>query len=180
MCVEMIVDSYERASGSWFRPAGQTRERTAGGLDFADLGLGNRAGVLAFETFAKEHEELFVTRRVALSERIAFSERTRFFRYWLDHAEDFQVGDIIAIQGPKPDGYVHQHAILIADVDPLTGFPYALADQMRRPRIRTFEDIMAEAPKRSLLYHLRPRHALLGKMLSGEAASVDGAIASRP
>lgn len=164
MCVEMIVDAYERAAGSWFLPAGDPRTRSRGSLDFRALGLGNRASVLAFESFASSRADMFVARRIPDADRIPFREREKFFGYFLDHASEFSAGDIIAIQGPKPDGYVHQHAILIADVDPLTGFPYALADQMKRPRRRTFEDIMAEAPKRSLLYHVRPRSALLERL----------------
>jgi len=161
MCVEMIVDAYERAAGTWYQPLKQPRRRTAGALDFRDLGLVNRAGVLGFETYAKSKPELFEASRFAPEERIRFKERERFFAYLVTHADRFQPGDIIAIQGPKPDGYVHQHAILIEDVDPLTGFPHALVDHMKRPRRRTFERIMAEAPLRSLLYHLRPKPTLL-------------------
>jgi hypothetical protein len=180
MCVEMILDAYERASGTWYQRQGEPRKRLTGGLDFRDLGVVNRAGVMGIETYAKSKPELFEASRFAPAERIRFKERDRFFAYLVDHADRFRPGDIIAIQGPKPDGYVHQHAILIEDVDPLTGFPNALVDQMKRPRRRTFERIMAEAPLRSLLYHLRPKPSLLLRLdpqrRSGPATTMVSAV----
>jgi len=79
------------------------------------------------------------------------------------------MGDVVAIHGLKRDDRIHQHAILVDRTDPLTGFPYGLADQMKRPRRRTWEGIMAEAPKRSLLYRVRPTAALIEKMTPVEA-----------
>ena len=71
---------------------------------------------------------------------------------------------MVAIQGKKADGLIHQHAIWVEDIDPLPGFPDALADQMKRPRRRTWEGIMAEAPLRSLLFHVRPRENVLDSL----------------
>ncbi len=163
-CVAMIVDCYERASGTWYKPRGEERARTAGGVDFKAARLDNRSGVLAFEQFGVAHPELFVHRRFTGAERIAFEQRDAFFAYLLAHAADFAPGDVVAIQGPKPDGYVHQHAILIENVDPITGFPYGMADQMKLPRRRSWEGIMGEAPKRALLYHLHPTDALFQRL----------------
>jgi len=177
MCVELILDSYERASGTWYRNRDQSRERVIGRIDFSADGIVNRAGVLAFEKFAISKPTLFDARRIPATERVPFRQRKRFFGYLVDKADDFQPGDIVAIQGPKADGYVHQHAILVVDVDPLTGMPYALADQMRRPRLRTWEAIMAEAPKRALLYHVRPKPDLLRRLDVGDdAASVTAGL----
>jgi hypothetical protein len=74
---------------------------------------------------------------------------------------------VVAIQGIKRDGNIHQHAILIERTDPMTGFPYGLADQMKWPRRRTWEGIMGEAPRRSLLFHLRLRPEVLLKLDPG-------------
>ena len=67
--------------------------------------------------------------------------------------------------------FVRRRCILtpIEDTDPLTGFPDALADQMKRPRRRTWEGIMAEAPLRSLLFHVRPKPAVLDALAAGGA-----------
>lgn len=157
VCVEFIVDTLERAGGSWYRA--DARERTAGTLDFDALGLSNRRGVLAFEKWASTSGH-YDARRYAGDERVPFGERARFFRTLLE-LRDVAPGDVVAIQGEKRDGLIHQHAILVLRTDPLSGFPFDLADQMKRPRRRTWEGIMAEAPKRSLLYRLRPKDEVL-------------------
>jgi hypothetical protein len=167
MCVELILDTYERAAGTWYRPRGETRQRVIGRLNFDDYELHNRAGVLAFEKFAISKPELFVARRFPNDQRVRFKDRRAFFAYFMKHADEFKPGDVIAIQGRKGDGYIHQHAILIEDVDPVTGVPHALVDQMRRPRRRSWEGIMAEAPLRSPLYHVRLKPELLLKLDGG-------------
>jgi hypothetical protein len=131
--------------------------------------------VLGLEAFAVASPSLFEVHRFEDSERVPFRDRKRFFALLREHRDGFEPGDILAIHGPKPDGYVHQHAILVADVDPLTGFPYALADQMKKPRIRTFENIMAEAPLRSMFYHLRPKPELLLRL---DPEGADGRLAA--
>jgi len=130
-CVAMILDAYERASGHWYRSRGEPAGRTEGGVDFNSLGIRNRAGVISFEEFAESAPALFESYRFSARERVPFGERERFFATIMEHKRGFLPGDVIAIHGPKPDGYVHQHAILVADIDPLTGFPYLLADQMK-------------------------------------------------
>jgi hypothetical protein len=64
----------------------------------------------------------------------------------------------------KRDNRIHQHAILVEWSDPVTGFPHGLADQMKKPRRRTWEGIMAEAPLRSLYYRVRPRENVFAKL----------------
>lgn len=169
MCVDFVLDSFERASGTWYVPRGAELGRKRGGLDFDEFGIKNRRAVLAFEKFAEDNPELFEHRRMKPEERIPFGERSRFFRYLSDNADRFRPGDVVAIQGKKADGLIHQHAILIEDTDPLTGFPDALADQMKRPRRRTWEGIMAEAPLRSLLFHVRPKDRVLLALAPGGA-----------
>ncbi|MEZ4229503.1 MAG: hypothetical protein R3B89_10075 [Polyangiaceae bacterium] len=164
VCVDFVLESFERASGTWFSPRGSTRERKAGGLDFNQYGIKNRRGVLALEDFGFAHPELFDGVRFKDEERVPFAKRQEFFGYLEAHADDFAPGDILAIRGVKADGRVHQHAILLERTDPLSGFPYGLADQMSRPRRRTFEGIMAEAPRRSLYFRLRLRPEVLAKL----------------
>jgi hypothetical protein len=161
VCVDFVLDTYERASGTWFSPFDVSPGRVAGRLDFDAAGIPNRRAVLAFERFADEHPDLFELRRFRGAERIPFGERTRFFEFLVEHADEVRPGDVVAIQGRKRDGLVHQHAIFVEGADPVTGFAHALADQMKRPRRRTWEGIMAEAPLRSLLFRARPRDAVL-------------------
>ncbi len=164
VCVEFVLDSYERASGTWYRPRGEEPARDVGSLDFNELGIKNRRGVLAFEKYAEESPEVFDHLRFPQEERVKFAERKRFFSFLVEHADRFRPGDVVAIQGRKGDGNIHQHAILIEDTDPVTGFPDALADQMKRPRRRTWEGIMAEAPLRSLLYRVRPKKTVMSAL----------------
>src|SRR4029077_14056799 len=102
------------------------------------------------------------------AERIPFGERSRFFQFLLDHADDVRPGDVTAIQGLKRDNRIHQHAILVEWADPVTGFPGGLADQMKRPRRRTWEGIMAEAPLRSLLFRARPTAEVFAELHPGD------------
>ena len=69
-------------------------------------------------------------RRFQGEERIPFGERSRFFGWLLDHADEVRPGDVAAIQGMKRDDHVHQHAIFVERADPITGFPFGLADQI--------------------------------------------------
>lgn len=163
VCVDFVLDSFERASGTWFTPRGEPPARVVGKVDFDAYGIKNRRAVLAFEKFAASQPELFDVRRFRDQERIAFEHRSRFFQFLVDNADDFRPGDVLAIHGLKRDGLIHQHAILLERTDPVSGFPYGLADQMKRPRRRTWEGIMAEAPRRSLLYRIHPGDRVFGQ-----------------
>jgi hypothetical protein len=156
VCVDLVLDTYERTSGTWFRPRGEPPQRVLGRLDFNAEGIKNRRAVLAFGDFAESSPALFEFARIDNGERVPFAKRKEFFAYLLEHADDFGPGHVVAIQGRKRDGHIHQHAIFVETTDPVTGFPYGLFDQMKKPRRRTWEGIMAEAPARSLLYRARP------------------------
>lgn len=166
VCVDFIIDTYERAAGSWFRPQGEMPGRTPGRLSLSAPKKPAPRGVIGFADFAEDSPDLFTVVRFQGSERIPFGERTKFFENLRDHA-DLRPGDIVSIQGLKKDDYVHQHGIFVERLDPLTGFPFGLADQMRRPRRRTWEGIMAEAPKRSLYYRARPTEEMMKKIDPG-------------
>jgi hypothetical protein len=166
VCVDFIIDTYERAAGSWFRPQGETPGRTPGRLSLSAPKKPAPRGVIGLADFAEDLPELFQVIRFQGQEKVPFGERTKFFENLRDRA-DLRPGDIVSIQGLKKDDYVHQHGIFVERVDPLTGFPFGLADQMRRPRRRTWEGIMAEAPKRSLYYRARPTEAMMKKIDPG-------------
>ncbi|MBK9260496.1 MAG: hypothetical protein IPM54_11775 [Polyangiaceae bacterium] len=168
VCVDFIVDTYERAAGSWFRPQGEPPGRTPGRLSLSAPKKPAPRGVIGFADFAEDSPELFAVVRYQGTQRVPFGERTRFFENLRDNA-DLRPGDIVAIQGLKRDDYVHQHGIFVERTDPMTGFPYGLADQMKRPRRRTWEGIMAEAPKRSLYYRARPTEKMMKKIDPGPA-----------
>jgi hypothetical protein len=165
--VDFVLDSFERTSGTWFHPLGEHPKRERGRLDFSETGNDNRRGVIPFGEFAGKHPELFDLIRFTGGERIPFGDRARFFAELEARGDDVRAGDIVAIQGKKADGKIHQHAILVEWTDPVTGFAAGLADQMRRPRRRTWEGIMAEAPLRSLFYRVRPTEDVFAKLDPG-------------
>ncbi|MDC0742186.1 hypothetical protein [Polyangium mundeleinium] len=167
VCVDFVLDTYERAAGTWYRARGDKPGRAVGRFDFDESGIKNRRGVISFGEFAEAKPELFEVRRFRGEERIPFGERSRFFAELHDFADEVRPGDIISIQGEKRDKHIHQHAIFVERADPVTGFPFGLADQMKRPRRRTWEGIMAEAPKRSLFYRARPRDEVFAKIDPG-------------
>lgn len=171
VCVDFVLDTYERAAGSWYVPRGERPKRVEGRLDISSHGIENRRGVLGFLKFAEETPALFEVRSFKGKERIPFARRREFFDFLHEHAELFRAGDVLAIHGLKRDDRVHQHAILLEYTDPITGFPAGLADQMKVPRRRTWEGIMAEAPKRSLLYRARPTEAFFRPLDDGEDRS---------
>jgi hypothetical protein len=164
VCVDFVLDSFERTSGTWFTSRGDTLQRVRGRLDFDEAGIRNRRGVMAFGAFAESKPDLFEVRKFVGRERIPFGERSRYFAFLAEHADEVRPGDVVAIHGMKRDNRIHQHAILVEWADPVTGFPHGLADQMKRPRRRTWEGIMAEAPLRSLYYRVRPRENVFAKL----------------
>ena len=165
VCVDFVLDTFERAGGTWYAARGEKPGRVSGPLDWNESGIKNRRGVIAFGDFAETKPELFEVRRYAGPERIPFRDRARYFAFAHEGA-DIRAGDVVAIQGMKRDDRIHQHAIFVERVDPLTGFPSGLADQMKRPRRRTWEGIMAEAPARSLYYRVRPKDAVFATIAS--------------
>jgi hypothetical protein len=171
VCVDFVLDSFERAAGTWFRPQGEKAGRAAGRFTWAS-DVREVRGVIGFGERADKHPELFEVRRFAGRERTPFSERARFFAFLAESAGDIRAGDVVAIHGMKRDDRIHQHAIFVERTDPITGFAYGLADQMRRPRRRTWEGIMAEAPKRSLLYRVHPKDGVFEAIDPGEQVAV--------
>lgn len=172
VCAEFVLDTYERAAGTWWTPRGAVPARLPGKLDFDREGVKNRRGVIALAGYAEARTDFFAYRAVPPAERIPFGDRARYFAQLLSLSEHFTAGGIVAIQGRKKDGLIHQHAIFVERTDPLSGFPYGLADQMKKPRRRTWDGIMAEAPLRGLFWIARPTPLLMARIAGEERAEV--------
>src|SRR5690606_36471701 len=57
VCVDFIFDTFERASGTWWRPRGSARERVLGKLDLHTLSDETRRRGTGFVEFATSNPE---------------------------------------------------------------------------------------------------------------------------
>lgn len=165
VCIDFVLDSFERGSGTWFGGRDDTRGRSAGGIDFDTLEPFNRRSAAEFAKFADAHPDIFTTWNLADDERIQFYRRSAFFSFLSDHASRFHEGDVIVIHGLKSDGNVHYHAFMIDGIDPISGVPHRLAGNAGRPRLQTFEGIMRGAPARSIKHVVSPRTEWLERVM---------------
>ena len=157
VCIDFVTDTLERASGARFRPRGEPREYVRGLLNFDDFALDNRRSVETFVSFARAHPEWFELTEPAPEERIPFRDRVAFFRDIYQRRDEYRPFDIVTIFGLRSDGKLHSHSFFVADRDPLTGMPIAVAANAGRPRIRSWENELQNAPQRAIRAHVRPK-----------------------
>ncbi len=180
VCVDFITDTWERASGTWYKPlpsaSGNDRpkpapERIKGGIDFDKFELENRRSVAELVAFARRQNDMFEVLDVPQEERIPLLKRSEFFSYLSEHADDFAAGDVLVIFGVKDDGRPHYHSVMIVERDPITGVPVLVAGNAGRPREQTLEGVMARSPKRSIKHRIRPKPSWLAFAVLGHDAS---------
>lgn len=157
VCIDFVLDTFERAGGSWWQSRDQGRQRVLGRLQFDDAALENRRSVERFIDFARSHTEAFDVYEPAPEARVPLRNRALFFAELYRSRAQFRRGDIVAILGPRDDEKLHYHSFFIVDADPLSGMPTTLAANAGRPRIRSWEGEMQNAPRRSILARIRPR-----------------------
>ena len=157
VCIDFIVDTLERASGTWWLERGNPPTRTAGRLDFRRFGIQNRRSVESFVDFAWRHPQLFDVVDLAATERVRFARRERFFDHLFEHRDRYVPGDIVTILGPRDDEELHYHSFFVLAADPVTAMPVLVAANAGRPRLRTWEQELRNAPRRSIRSRLRPR-----------------------
>lgn len=176
VCIDFVTDTLERASGARFRPRGEPREFVRGQLDFDRFGLDNRRGVGTFVGFARSHPEWFEFSETSPEERLPFRARAAFFRDIYEHRDEYRPFDIVTIFGLRSDGKLHYHSFFVADRDPLTGMPIAVVANAGRPRIRSWENEMQNAPLRAIFAHIRPKLPWLeANVAQGASLSADDA-----
>jgi hypothetical protein len=157
VCVDFITDTWERLSGTRYTRREEGRNRKVGRLDLDATGIENRRRVQSLIDFATTHSEWFDAKVIPEAERVRFANRTEFFGNLYEQRAHFQPGDVVAILGPRDDGKQHYHSFFIFESDPLTGMPTLVAANAGRPRIRTWESEMRNAPLRSIVARIRPR-----------------------
>lgn len=157
VCIDFVLDTFERAGGSWWQSRDQARQRVPGRLQFDDAALQNRRSVERFIEFARSHTEAFDVYEPPPEARVPLRNRALFFAELYRSRAQFRRGDIVAILGPRDDEKLHYHSFFIVGSDPLSGMPTELAANAGRPRIRSWEGEMQNAPRRTILARIRPR-----------------------
>ncbi len=89
--------------------------------------------------------------------------RGRFFGDLYAKRASYRPGDVVVIYGLRDDEKLHYHSFFVYESDPVTGMPTLVASNAGRPRIRTWENEMQNAPRRSVFARIRPRLSWLEK-----------------
>jgi hypothetical protein len=179
VCVDFIVDTWERMAGTRWLGRDEGRTRRLGRLDFGELGIENHRSVEQLIEFARGRPDWFELVEVPEAERVPFAGRRRFFQRLFEQRTQFRPGDVVAILGPRADERLHYHSFFIVADDPLSGMPTLLAANAGRPRIRNWETELESAPRRGIVARIRPRLEWLESLVGifgqarGEAERAD-------
>jgi hypothetical protein len=168
VCIDFVMDTLERSSGAWFRARGEHREFVPGKLNFDSFNLDNRRSVETFIAFAAAHPEWFDVTETPPETRVAFYDHQAFFADIYAHRDEYRPFDIVTIFGLRSDGKLHSHSFFVADRDPVTGMPIAVAANAGRPRIRSWENEMQNAPQRAIRAHIRAKLSWLEATVAPE------------
>ncbi|HEV8244383.1 MAG TPA: hypothetical protein VGP93_01310, partial [Polyangiaceae bacterium] len=180
VCIDFVLDTFERASGTWWRARSEGRERVVGRLDLDTLALENKRSVEQFIAFAGAHPEWFDVHSPAPEERVPLRNRSKFFGALYQDRERYVPGDIVVIFGRRSDEKLHYHSFFVYESDPVTAMPILVAANAGRPRIRTWENEMQNAPLRSILTRIRPRLPWLEAIAAPDRSVAAGGLVPAP
>jgi hypothetical protein len=163
VCVDFIFDSFERASGTWWRSRGEPRGRVVGKLDFMTLPDEQRRRATSFIEYAERHPEWFDVYTLPEADRVPFKFGRKLSEYLVREAPRFRPGDVVLIRGYAPwdkpwkPKIMHFHSFFVYESDPVSGMPIALAGNPGRPLLQTWQFEAFRTPDRSIWYRVRPR-----------------------
>lgn len=179
VCLDFLLDTLERAGGSWWRPNGQPRERTMGRFDRASLELANPRSIDQFIGFATSHPEQVDLLSIPPAELIEFRHAQRFLAYLERNAAEFVPGDIVIIRGyiPRPGDrrhdIMHYHSAFVYETDPVTGVPTLLIGNSGVPRLTTWRYEMMRTPRRSVRHRIRLHPQWLSTFIDPAAGPIE-------
>jgi hypothetical protein len=160
VCIDFMIDTFERAGGSWWLPrAAKTRARTEGRLDLSDLSRSRLRQTAYLRELAAQRSDLFEVRDFAESERIELGYKERFFSWMQKHVREFEAGDMIIIRGLTPWDEVeqHTHSFFVYETDPISGVPIAIAGNAGPANLWSWETEARRTPKRTVRARIRPK-----------------------
>ncbi len=156
VCVDFIVDTWERAFGTWYAKRSKPPSRIPGEIDFYAVANLSRRHIASILTYALSEDTPFERYDVPQRKWIPLASYRRFIKNLVKLSLHFRVGDLLVIHGLRDeDEQEHFHTVLILSMDPITGIPVEVADNQGRPRISTLKTAMRAAPRRSIKYRLR-------------------------
>ena len=163
VCVDFVFDTFERASGTWWRPEGERRERIVGKLDFGRAEDETLRRATSLIELSERDTKAFELVRVPSSEQIPLGKAGAFAAHLAAHADRYAPGDIVMIRGyvpwtkPWEPVVMHVHSFFVYESDPVLGMPIALAGNPGRPLLQTWQFEAFRTPRRSLWARIRPR-----------------------
>lgn len=155
VCTDFILDTYERASGTWYGPR-DNPQRTIGTIDFEKLDIENRRSASTLANHFRDNPGIFSVFEVPEDQRVPFARRQQFYDYLLTNADKLDRNSVALILGMRPNGVVRYHSLVVISTDPVTGMPIELGENAGKPRIRSWNSAMRSAPKRSIRYIMTP------------------------
>ena len=158
VCVDFLMDSIERASGTWWKGrtrSGADRRRTKGTIDWREFDDLAARSIPRVVRFAKGNPDKFSVYEVPESRQVKFEQEGAFFRNLEEFPVDFREGDMVVIYGYREDGNRHYHSFFVHMIDPIDGFPIILSDNAGLAAVRVWYDVMKTAPKRYVYRRLR-------------------------
>lgn len=171
VCVDFLLDTFERAAGTWWSPKGAPRERRIGKLDFDIHDRDRLRRVPEFVQFAQSRPDWFDVKAVSQRQQVPMGSR-HFVDYLARNTSDFVPGDVVLIGGYVPWDerlYVHYHSFFIYESDPVSGVPISIAGNPGRPRQVTWTWEAKRTPRRTIRYRIRPRAKWLSSIVQQES-----------
>ncbi len=156
VCVDFIMDTWERATGTWYRPEGESPERVSGRVDFSDFPGFHRRSIANILEYTEREEGPIERYDIPANDRVQLRREVEFARALARQADEIREGDALIIHGLRlQDMRLHYHSVLVLRTDPLTGVPMVVADNQGRPRVGSVVTAMRAAPLRAIKYRLR-------------------------
>lgn len=176
VCIDFMVDTFLRASGSWWRPKSDgVRERTLGKLDWSEFDQEGLRRTQYFVELARSHPEWFEVLNFPKDRQVELGYKDQFFAWLLARVDDFDAGDMVLIRGHTPwDEFdEHTHSFFVYETDPMTGIPVAIAGNAGPANLWSWETEARRTPKRTLRTRIRPRLEWLETFLDNSARELE-------